>query len=143
MFGRLKVNSCMLAGGCRDRILMRTPYRTLDRRRFGMRMVGKLLALSASCVFSLRFYASLRCSLIVELNACQQGAFAWHACKKVVLNLREACHSFGGQLHHLATMQWPLFCQRWSGLLEWCSILLVLLINEVLMSTVQLSTCIS
>ena len=26
-------------------------YRTLDRRRFGMRRVGMLLALSASCVF--------------------------------------------------------------------------------------------
>ena len=53
------VNSCMLVGGCRDRFLMHTPYRTLDRRRFGMRMVGMLLALSASCVFPLRLYASL------------------------------------------------------------------------------------
>ena len=35
----------VLVGGCRDRFLMRTPYRTLDRRRFGMRMVRMLLAL--------------------------------------------------------------------------------------------------
>ena len=53
------VNSCMLVGGCRDRFLMRTPYRTLDGRRFGMRMVGMLLALSASCIFPLRLHASL------------------------------------------------------------------------------------
>ena len=29
----------MLVGVFRDRFLMRTPYRTLDRRTFGMRMV--------------------------------------------------------------------------------------------------------
>ena len=57
--GRLIVNSYMLVGGCRDRFLMRTPCRTLNRRRFGMRIVGMLLALSASCVFPLRLYASL------------------------------------------------------------------------------------
>ena len=33
---------------------MRIPYRTLDTGRFGMRMVGMLLALSASCVLPLR-----------------------------------------------------------------------------------------
>ena len=38
---------------------MRTPYCILDRRRFWMRIVGMLLALSASCVFPLRLYASL------------------------------------------------------------------------------------
>ena len=53
------VNSSMLIGGYKYRFLMCTPYRTLDRRRFGMRMVRMLLALSASCVFSLRLYASL------------------------------------------------------------------------------------
>ena len=53
------VNSCTLVGGCRDGFLMRTPYCTLDRRRFGMRMVEMLLALSASCVFLLRLYAFL------------------------------------------------------------------------------------
>ena len=53
------VNSCMLVGGCRDWFLMRTLYRTLDRRRFGMRVVGMLLALSASCVFPLLLCASL------------------------------------------------------------------------------------
>ena len=53
------VSSCMLVGGCRDRFLMRTPSRTLDRQRFGMRMVMMLLGLSASCVFPLRLYASL------------------------------------------------------------------------------------
>ena len=59
LLGRLMVNSCMLVDGCRDRFLMRTPYRTLDRQRFGMRMVGTLFALSAFCVFPLRLYASL------------------------------------------------------------------------------------
>ena len=59
LLGRLKVNSCMLVDGCRDRFLMRTFYRTLDRRRFGMGMVGMLFALSASCVFPLRLYAFL------------------------------------------------------------------------------------
>ena len=42
LLGRLMVDSCMLVGGRRDRFLMRTPYRTLDRRRFGMRMVRML-----------------------------------------------------------------------------------------------------
>ena len=59
LLGRLMVTSCMLFGGCRDRFLMRTPYRTLDRWRFGMRMVGMLLAPSASCIFPSRLYASL------------------------------------------------------------------------------------
>ena len=59
LLGWLMVNSCMLVGGCRDRFLMRTPYRTLDRRRFGLRMVRILFALSASCVFPLRLYTSL------------------------------------------------------------------------------------
>ena len=53
------VGLCMLVGGCKDRFLMRTPYRSLDRRRFGMRMVGMLLALSTSCVFPLWLDASL------------------------------------------------------------------------------------
>ena len=53
------VNSCMLTGGCRDQFLMRTLYHTLDRRRFGMRMIGMLLALSASCFSPLRLHASL------------------------------------------------------------------------------------
>ena len=53
------VSSCTLVGGWIFRFLMRTPYRTLDRRRFGMRMVGMLLTLSASCVLPLRLYASL------------------------------------------------------------------------------------
>ena len=52
-------SSCMLVGRCGVRFLMRTPYRTLDRRRFGMRMVGMLLVLSAFCVFPLRPHASL------------------------------------------------------------------------------------
>ena len=38
---------------------MRTPYYTLDRRRFGMRMIGMLLTLSASCIFPLWLHASL------------------------------------------------------------------------------------
>ena len=52
-------SSCILAGGCRHRFLMRTPYRTLNRWRLGMRMVGMLLALFSSCVFPLLLYASL------------------------------------------------------------------------------------
>ena len=52
------VNSCMLIGGCRDLFLMCTPYCTLDRRRFGMRM-GGMLAFCAFCVFPLPLYASL------------------------------------------------------------------------------------
>ena len=59
LLGRLMVNIFVLVGGCRDRFLMRTPYRTLDSRRFGMRRVGMLVALSASCVFPLLLYASL------------------------------------------------------------------------------------
>ena len=57
--GRSIVSSCVLVGGCRDWLLMHTPFRTLDRRRFGMRMIGMLLALSAFCVFHLRLYTSL------------------------------------------------------------------------------------
>ena len=38
-WGSLMVNPCTLVGGCRVRFLMRTPYCTLDRRRFGMRMI--------------------------------------------------------------------------------------------------------
>ena len=53
------VSSCMLVGGCRDQFLMHNLYRTLDRQRFGMRMVMMLLGLSASCVFPLQLYASL------------------------------------------------------------------------------------
>ena len=40
-------------------ILDEQPYCTLDRRRFGLRMIGMLLALSASCVFLSRLHASL------------------------------------------------------------------------------------
>ena len=58
-WGRFLVSSCMLVGGCRDRFLMRTLYCTLDRRRFGLRMIKMLLVLSASCVFPLRLHASL------------------------------------------------------------------------------------
>ena len=49
----LVFNPCTLIGGCRDRFLLRTPYCTLDRRRFGLRMIGMLLAISAFCVFPL------------------------------------------------------------------------------------------
>ena len=59
IWGRLMVSSCMLVGDCRVRFLKRTPYCTLDRRRFGLRTIGMLLALSASCVFTLRLQASL------------------------------------------------------------------------------------
>ena len=57
--GRLMVSFCMLVGGRRVRFLMCTPYRTLNRRRFGRRMIGMLLAPSVTCVFPLRLHASL------------------------------------------------------------------------------------
>ena len=59
ILGRLMVSSCNLVGGCRVRFLMHGPHRTLDRRWFGLRMTGRLLALSASCIFPLRLHASL------------------------------------------------------------------------------------
>ena len=34
----------MLVSGCRDWFLMPTPYCTLERQRFGLRMIGMLLA---------------------------------------------------------------------------------------------------
>ena len=54
--GRLMVCSYMLTGGCRIWFLMCTP---LDRQRFCLRMIGMLLALSASCIFPLQLHASL------------------------------------------------------------------------------------
>ena len=53
---RLMVSSWMFVGWCTDRFLMCTPYCTLDRRRFGMRMIGMLLSLS--CLLRLSFTAS-------------------------------------------------------------------------------------
>ena len=58
-WGKLMVNSWTLVSGCRDRFLMRTPCCILDRRWFGLRMIGMLLALSASWVFPLWLHASL------------------------------------------------------------------------------------
>ena len=49
----------MLAGGRRVRFLMRRPYCTLERRRFGLRIIWMLLTVFASCVFPLRLHASL------------------------------------------------------------------------------------
>ena len=56
---RLKVSYSMPVGRGRVRLLMRRPYRILDSRRFGLRMIGRLLALSAPCVFPLRLCASV------------------------------------------------------------------------------------
>ena len=53
------VSFCKHVDGCWVRFLMLTPYCTLGRRRFGTRIIGKLLALSVSFVFPLRLYASL------------------------------------------------------------------------------------
>ena len=58
ILGVLMVSSSML-GGCGVRFLMRRLYCTLDRRRFGMRMIGMLHALFASCIFLLRLHAFL------------------------------------------------------------------------------------
>ena len=69
----------MLVGGCRDQFLMRTPYPTLDRRRFGMRMVAMLLALSASSVFPLRLYAS-NSQLAFLTDECQLSRFEASCC---------------------------------------------------------------
>ena len=57
--GRLMVSSFMLVGGCRVRFLMHRPSCALDGRRFGLRIIVILLALSASYVFPLRLHASL------------------------------------------------------------------------------------
>ena len=46
LLGMLMVNSCTFIGGCRDRFLMRTPYCTLDGRKFWLRIIGMLPALS-------------------------------------------------------------------------------------------------
>ena len=59
IWGRLMVSSCMLVGGCRVRFLMSRPYCTLDRRRFELRTIEMLHALSASCVIPSRLQASL------------------------------------------------------------------------------------
>ena len=44
-------SSCMPFTGCTVRFLLRRPNCTLLRRRLGLRMIGRLLAPSASCVF--------------------------------------------------------------------------------------------
>ena len=59
IWGRLMVSSCMLVVVCRVRLLMRRPNCTSYRQWFGMRMIGMLLALSASCDFPSRLHASL------------------------------------------------------------------------------------
>ena len=59
LLGRLMVSPYVIVGDCRVRFLMPTPCCTLDRRRFGLRMIRMLHALSASCVFPLRLHASL------------------------------------------------------------------------------------
>ena len=56
--GRLVVGSCMLVCGCRDQFLMRTLCCQLDRRRFELKMIRMLYALSSSCVFPLQLGAS-------------------------------------------------------------------------------------
>ena len=45
IWGRLMVSCffCMLVGDCGFRFLIRRPYRTLKRWRFGLRMIGRLL----------------------------------------------------------------------------------------------------
>ena len=61
IFVRLMVSSSssMLVCGCRIWFLMRKSYCSLDRRRFGLRMIGMLYALSTCDDFSLRLHASL------------------------------------------------------------------------------------
>ena len=67
ILGRLMVSSCKLVDGCRVWFLMCRPYCTLNRRMFGLRMIGMQFALSASCAFSLQLHASLpRTSLDVH-----------------------------------------------------------------------------
>ena len=59
ILGRLVVSSCTLIGGCRVWYLMHRSFYTLDRWRFGLIMIGMLLAFSASCIFPLWLHASL------------------------------------------------------------------------------------
>ena len=59
IWGKLVVSSCTLIGGCRVWFLMHRPFCTLDRWRFGLIMIGMLLAFSASCIFPLWLHASL------------------------------------------------------------------------------------
>ena len=67
ILGRLMVSFCMLAGGCRVRFSIRTPYCTLDRRRIGLRKIGMLHAISASSVSPLRLHASnLRLAFLTD-----------------------------------------------------------------------------
>ena len=58
ILGRMMVSCCMIVGGCRVWFLIRTPYCTSDRRRFGLRKIGMLHALSSCCVSLLRLHAS-------------------------------------------------------------------------------------
>ena len=53
--GKIDVRCCTLVGGSRVRSLMRTPFCTLDRRRFGLRTIAML---PAFCLLRLSFAAS-------------------------------------------------------------------------------------
>ena len=71
-FGRAEGQFLHARCSRRVRFLMHRPYCTSDRRKFGLRKTGRLLAHSASCVFPLRLYiqrpVSLALSVLSEGN---------------------------------------------------------------------------
>ena len=77
--GRLMVSFLVwsvFVGGCRVRFWTCRPYRTLDRPRFGLRMIGMLLALSASCLSPVRLHASLPRSYVWLFSLMSANCFA-------------------------------------------------------------------
>ena len=60
----------MLAGDCSIQFLMCTPYYTSDlyRQKFGLRMIGMLLALSASCIFAALCFSALNLRLAFPID---------------------------------------------------------------------------
>ena len=82
ILGRLMVSSSGLNGGCRVRFLMRRPSCILDKRRFGLRMIGMLLVF---CLLRLSFAAScfsasnLRLAFLIdERQLSRSEAFCCH-----------------------------------------------------------------
>ena len=83
ILGRLVVSSCMLVGDCRVWFLMHRPYCTLDRQRFGLKMIGMLhaffcllrLSFVASCLFASNLWLA---SLTDEHQLSQSEASCCH-----------------------------------------------------------------
>ena len=75
--GRLWVVSRTPVGGCTVRFLLNRSCCPLDRRRFGLTMIGKLLALSTSCVFPLRCYMPLCLELTTSIFCSDNFVCGW------------------------------------------------------------------